>query len=206
MIRRDPFNVRDTGRAIKDFHVSEWESTEKVGSSVRAEPLRLTLDLKRLDLLFVLALIGLFLVFFRVFALQVNRGGYFRETAEGNRLRTQALPAPRGVIVDRRGVALVQNTPRFQLHLRPQSATSEKPFDQSFITSYADIIGKSPEEVMEKIAEALKSKYEVVVLDDFLTHEQAIRFTIAVQGVDVVNIAYVPTRYYPEENSFASVL
>lgn len=46
--------------------------------------------------------------------LQIFEGPYFRSLAEGNRVKEINLPAPRGVIYDRRGDALVVNLPAFR--------------------------------------------------------------------------------------------
>ncbi|MDO8435130.1 MAG: penicillin-binding protein 2 [bacterium] len=206
MRKRDPFVLRDTGKAIKNFHVSEWESTERVGRAVHAEPLRLTLDLKRLALLFVLATAGLCLVFFRVFALQVQHGQQFRDTAEGNRLRIQVLPAPRGVIVDRHGVPLVQNVPRFQLHLRPQTALKKQVLAPEIVTLFSRILGKSDDVFTSELTQALASKNEVVVLADFLTHEQALQLAISTEGLIGLTLEYVPTRFYPDGTYVGSIV
>lgn len=206
MKRRDPFAVRDTGRAIKNFHVSEWESTEQVKSAVHAEPLRLTLDLKRLGLLYALALIGLCLVFFRVFALQVHRGTKYRDIAEGNRLRIQIIPAPRGAIVDRNDTALVQNTPRFQLHLRPPSAERERVLSEQALSLLSRVFDEPIQRITDDVARAFVSGSEVVVVRDFLSHEQAIQLALAVVDLPGLSVEYVPTRSYPEGNVVSSVL
>ena len=46
---------------------------------------------------------------------QLVRGGHYRELAENNRLRRLAIRAPRGVIYDRSGKPLVENTPSYNL-------------------------------------------------------------------------------------------
>lgn len=48
---------------------------------------------------------------------QIVRGNHFRELAENNRLRRLAITAPRGVIYDRDGEPLVENTASYNLLL-----------------------------------------------------------------------------------------
>lgn len=63
-------------------------------------------------LLFVLFLIaGFFLLGGRCFDLIIVKGGYYRQLSEGQRVREVKIPAPRGIIYDRNGVALVRNVP-----------------------------------------------------------------------------------------------
>ncbi len=66
----------------------------------------------------VLGLSALALVW-RLFELQVLRGPAFSEAAFENRVSRVSDPAPRGVIYDRRGVALVVNVPSFNIVIVP---------------------------------------------------------------------------------------
>ena len=49
--------------------------------------------------------------------LQVSRHDYFAELSQGNRVRIEPVPAPRGLIYDRNGVILAENRPAYQLEL-----------------------------------------------------------------------------------------
>ena len=52
--------------------------------------------------------------------LQVLEGGRFRELSEKNRIRIRPVAAPRGILFDRNGLALVDNRPAFTLSLIPR--------------------------------------------------------------------------------------
>ena len=67
-----------------------------------------------------LALMALLLAYF--WYLQVLRGRYYRELAENNRIRTIAIAAPRGTLLDRHGRLLVENRPSFNVLLHPEDA------------------------------------------------------------------------------------
>ena len=79
--------------------------------------------------------IAVFVVFLlRLWQLQILKGNYYREQSEKNRVRVFKIPAPRGIIFDRNGVALVKNAPYF-VASRSEEHTSELQ-SHSFI-SYA---------------------------------------------------------------------
>lgn len=61
----------------------------------------------------LLAIVGLVL-FGRLFFLQVLAGQYYRNLSDNNRIRTQIIHAPRGVIFDRNGKPLVYNVPGYR--------------------------------------------------------------------------------------------
>jgi penicillin-binding protein 2 len=52
--------------------------------------------------------------------LQVLEGGRFSDASEKNRIRIRPVAAPRGILVDRNGVPLVDNRPAFTLSLIPR--------------------------------------------------------------------------------------
>jgi len=55
----------------------------------------------------------------RLFYLQIVDGGRLATLATRNRTALEPIPAPRGVIYDRNGRALVMNVPKFVVKLRP---------------------------------------------------------------------------------------
>jgi len=56
----------------------------------------------------------------RLVWLQVVRYDYFTDLSQGNRVRIEPLPAPRGIIYDRQGLILAENQPAYQLELVPE--------------------------------------------------------------------------------------
>lgn len=71
--------------------------------------------------------VGFFTVFvlFGVLAarsayLQVAQGDYYREIADANRTRVNIIPSHRGIIKDRNGLELAENSPDFRLVVWPQ--------------------------------------------------------------------------------------
>src|SRR5579871_1684275 len=53
----------------------------------------------------------------RLYLLQVVRHDYYADLSQGNRVRTEPIPASRGLILDRNGTVLVDNEPAYQLEL-----------------------------------------------------------------------------------------
>jgi len=56
----------------------------------------------------------------RLFLLQVIRHDYYAELSQGNRVRTEPIPAARGLILDRHGEVVAGNQPAYQLELVPE--------------------------------------------------------------------------------------
>src|SRR3977135_1307059 len=56
----------------------------------------------------------------RLFLLQVLRHDYYADLSQGNRVRTEPIPAARGLILDRHGEVVAGNQPAYQLELVPE--------------------------------------------------------------------------------------
>ncbi len=69
----------------------------------------------RVTALFCITLAIFFVLFLRLFHLQIVKGAENRQLADGNRIQIRVAHAPRGVIFDRNGVILAQNNPGFRL-------------------------------------------------------------------------------------------
>ncbi|MDO8270286.1 MAG: penicillin-binding protein 2 [Candidatus Levybacteria bacterium] len=99
---------RNVGHAFSD-HVFEERIKRKRGFSNTNFS-----GVLRLFPLLILCVVFIFLVL-RLFTLQVVRASYYSRLSDENRIRTILLPAPRGIILDRQGNALVRNTPAFSI-------------------------------------------------------------------------------------------
>lgn len=80
----------------------------------------------RLAALLVLgvAMLGVFVL--RLWDVQIVRGDEYRTQADQNRLRLEAVAAPRGIIYDRTGVPLVRNAPNFQVQIIPANLPDDE--------------------------------------------------------------------------------
>ena len=59
-------------------------------------------------------------IFGRLVWLQIVQHDRYTDLAQGNRVRIEPQPAPRGIIYDRNGVILAENKPAYQLELVPE--------------------------------------------------------------------------------------
>lgn len=93
-------------------------------SSERRPPVTPQLAL-RVAVLGVLAFALFSIVFFRLWYLQVLSGEEYLQQARDNRVRVERIPAPRGAIVDRSGVPIVENRQATVLTLDPQEIPAD---------------------------------------------------------------------------------
>lgn len=94
----------------------------------------------------IVVLIGLLLI--RAWYLQIVTGQTYRELADNNRVRVVSVPPQRGLIYDRRGRLLVNNTPGFTLYLVLEDAP--KPLDP-LLDRLAPYLGMADEEIRDRV-------------------------------------------------------
>jgi penicillin-binding protein 2 len=87
---------------------------------VRERREELVQRIPRLQLLFTASLVVIGSVYWFV---QVVRGDHYRELADNNRTRSEAVPAPRGLILDREGRLLAENAPSYNLTVDSSRST-----------------------------------------------------------------------------------
>lgn len=88
---------------------------ENILGSSKAPKRPLKLKQPRWIILLIILVISSLVSLARLADLQVIRGGYFRELAEGNRIRRIPIKAPRGEIIDRTGKVIARNVPIYKL-------------------------------------------------------------------------------------------
>ena len=89
----------------KDILLPNFDSIENAESK----------DSWRVMIFSSVSLILFFIIFLRIFNLQVVKGAENRKLADGNRIQIKIIHAPRGVIFDRNGKILASNAPGFRL-------------------------------------------------------------------------------------------
>lgn len=126
--------------------------------------------------------------------LQIVKHDYYTELAEGNQVRIEALPAPRGVIYDRNGVILAENQPAYQLELVPEQV----PDLDSTLRRLAEI-GLLAEEDLDDVRRTIRSRrgFDSVPIRLRLTDEDMAKFGVHRFEFPGVDIRTRLARHYP---------
>ena len=71
---------------------------------------------------YLVIFIGLafFMIFIRLWSLQVIKGSDLRRLSENNCIRLRENPADRGMLLDRKGRILAHNRPSYEVYLVPE--------------------------------------------------------------------------------------
>ncbi len=132
--------------------------------------------------------------------LQVVRARHFRELAENNRSRLVTLAAPRGALLDRHGLVLVQNRPSFNVVVN-----AEGPENLDLLASRIGFtLGTGEAAIRERLARRRPYRPVVVRTDASLADVAALEARRL--ELPEVSVEVVPLRSYPLASAAAHAL
>jgi penicillin-binding protein 2 len=131
----------------------------------------------------------------RLVWLQIVQYDYYTELSQGNRVKIEPLPAPRGTIYDRNGQILAENRPAYQLEL-----VREQVRDLEATLTRLVEIGLLAAEDLDDTRRLIGSRrpFEAVPIRLRLSDEDIARFAVRRFEFEGVDIATRLARYYPE--------
>ncbi len=151
--------------------------------------------------IFVLGLTGL--VVSRLVQLQVGQYEYYSAQSSGNRIRVQPVPPIRGLIVDRNGKVMAENTPSYQLEMTPEQVPDMADTLRRLVESGILEDGDLPE-LMEMIGS--RRSFDTVVVAERLTDDELATFAVHRPHFPGVEIRARLGRSYPYGRATAHVL
>jgi penicillin-binding protein 2 len=139
--------------------------------------------------------VGLMLVVAgRLFWLQVIHHDHYASLSQGNRVRIEPLPPDRGLLLDRHGRVIAENTPAYQITL-----TREQVPDLPGTIARLAGIGLIEADEQDRIERQLRSRpaFEAVPIRLRLTDEEVARFAVHRHELPGVELATRVARHYP---------
>src|SRR3990167_6587281 len=170
----NPFEFKSNRRKIRQAKDLSFEETFLDSQVVEPEVMDDERYNPNLRFLGLILLVSFGLLFGRIYMLQAVRGEEFRSLAEGNKLRTNFVLAPRGLILDSSGKIIAANIPSFELVANPSDFPAEKSKLEAEISEVAAIVSKDPHEIEETIARAKQDSLGYISVVPNLNKEQAL--------------------------------
>jgi len=139
----------------------------------------------------------------RLADLQIFENNRYRQLAASNQYNFRLVPPPRGLIVDRNGVALASNRPNFRLLLLKDQVTDIP----AVMNAVAELIPITPErqrQIMREIVEG--ERFAPVVLAEDLSWDEFSRINVRAPELVGVTPDMGEARVYPFGGAFAHVV
>src|SRR5262245_21784508 len=132
----------------------------------------------------------------RLWQLQVMRGEGYYERTVSNVVKERYLPSVRGKILDRRGVALADNRPAFNIYATPRQVTREL---QAELVRMLGLTDSEVAKIDERLAVGRKRdpRTAIVILED-QGRDRAALIEQSLARLPGVEVHHEPYRYYPQ--------
>ena len=203
---QDPFEI-DTSYSKRGRKKQlDWEESAVDKLSVVGELHDTERAVPNLFWLWLALAVGFVFLCGRIFFLQVISGSGYRALADNNRIRSQVLLAPRGLITDSRGEILAQNTASFNLVAVPFDLPKNQTVLQEEIKNLAQSFALDPQEVAKKVKAADKNSVDPVIIIPGMANEQSILFQTQAGKFPGFKAQQIPVRQYLDSTAFAGVL
>ena len=130
----------------------------------------------------------------RLVLLQVVRHEYYSDLSQGNRVRTEPIPAARGLILDRNGEVVAANQPAYQLELVPEEVSNKRDTLKRLVA-----LGLlRPDEIDELMRTIDSSRsFDSVPIRLRMSDDDVARFAVRRFEFPGVDINTRQTRWYP---------
>jgi penicillin-binding protein 2 len=157
---------------------------------------------RRVLALAVVSSIGFVALVGQLWYLQVLEGGRMQELSERNRIRIRPVAAPRGILFDRNGLALVDNRPAFTLSLIPREME-----DRNQVVARLAVLLKMPVgELMEALEKVPADSIRPVRVRRGLSLEDVTMVEERKLELPGVIVEVEPQRTYPTSTFAAHLL
>lgn len=194
----------------KKYNVSNRGDLDEIADSAimtesEVAKIEATLNKRLLNIFWLCALVLLVILWGRTAYLGVVKGQYYKEIANGNRMRHIPISAPRGKIYDRFGEVLVYNIPSLNLLAFPSDFIGDDEKKSLLLNSAKTIFPERYEEINDKIKNIYNNS-NPIILSKNITQEKAL---LAIENKDKlpgVRVQQKATREYVDSLIFSHVL
>lgn len=148
----------------------------------------------------------------RAYSLQVVEGEKYAVLSEGNRIRSRAVLAPRGVVYDRYGRALTNNEPQLSLALIPFDVPRDAVERAGLFAKVSERLDISPgelESVWQQVPQWRKQSVDPYPLSVDINVENGLSLKLATEawpGITVITQARRTYNYNSEVSSLSHVV
>jgi len=144
-----------------------------------------------------------FILLARVFYLQIAQHDNYLNMAQNNQIRVISIPPIRGLIYDRNGILIAENSANYSLEIVPNRVTN---FNKLFkeLNDIIPISEKDEKEFYKQIK--LKGRFESIPIKSRLTEKEVATFALEQHRFTNVEVNAYLSRKYPYSELFAHVL
>lgn len=197
---KDPFKIYAEQDDIKDKDVSLYKKQSDVddllSGKIESDSLKLIVNKKTITLVILVILAAFTLLLGRLAYVQAIRGDYYRQLAEGNRIRIVGIPASRGIIYDRNYQPLTKNIPNFYLQIIPSDLPDQPEELDIIIQKLATIFEIDQSELTTFFDDLPEYSYQPKIFQEYIDSVTALKLEVQTASLPGVSLEMSAIREY----------
>ncbi len=203
-MRNNPFEVYTSLKNSRSRKSLDWEESALDSRSTVEGFFDEERQIPAVSWMWALLLLCFFALGAKIFFLQVVQGSGFRSLSENNRLREQVLLAPRGIVRDRNGEILAQNTASFNLVAVP----FDLPKDglDAEVGQLAGVLKLDAGSIADRLKNINRASFQPVIVAQDISQDQSILFETRASSFVGFSVQQTPIRDYVDAAEFSHVL
>jgi penicillin-binding protein 2 len=197
-VRKNKYLVKKRGMEIEDAVLTITERD--------AAKIEWPLNRAVMKFFFAAAIIMLLALASRAVYLSIIKGAYYREMARENSLRSLVIPAPRGIIYDRFGKQLVNNTPRIDVIVIPADVPDdpekEKTMKDLLLSTFV-LEKETLDDIFQKID---RKSFQPILIKERVNQEETLLFLSRALELPGISLYKTTERNYTDSLIFSHIL
>ncbi len=188
----NPFeDFQNMGNINRDFEEYEYPVTTQSSDILEEQS-----EKPNLWSFYFISIILCLILMARLLDLQVAEGAKHQFLAEGNRIRSKNIPAPRGNIYDQKGQILAKNIASYNLEMYPADLPRDKNDRVKIYQEVQKYSNIDIDELVKKVDERGLYSLEPIILKENLPRDEAQILEIRYQNLSGIVINKMPIRQY----------
>ncbi|MFH0969584.1 MAG: penicillin-binding protein 2 [Patescibacteria group bacterium] len=196
-------NSKTKARASRGIELEDYLFSVSKEESARIE---FPLEKKKLGIFWAIIVIFLAILGGRIFYLNIVKGNYYRELANGNSIRSVPIKAPRGKIMDRFGNVLVNNVPSVDAVAIPADLPKNPDDIKKISADVSKILSISEEDFISKITSAGMSSLNPILIKENISQDEYLSLEERRPDFPGVMTEKTAIREYPDSSIFSHIL
>ncbi len=211
MPRANPFDIvppagLGRSRILRRFQSFEYADATLDAQDSESPTLKHQVQPNRLRVAAIAFTVLAIILFGRAGWLQILQGNAMRTSAEENRVRQYSYAAPRGIIYDRLGKALVANVAEFLVGIIPADLSRDEAEKTRELQKISEIINTPVADIEKALAQVEHTSTDAIPVREHVSYEDAMRFRVRLHESAAARVEAMPRRQYTVSSSLSPVL
>jgi len=191
---------------LKFFSGMEIEDYVLTATEKEAARMEKPFEKKWFNILWWLILFLIAILMCRVFFLTVIKGAYYRDVSKGNSIWSVVIQSPRGRILDRSGVALVNNVPSIDAVIVPADVPRDSAKRKEIANVISEILGMNEGDVQARLESNVSNSLNAVLLKENITQDESLMLLEKGNDIPGISIEKTAIRSYVDGSIFSQIL